>query len=621
MTPIDARRILNKARGAQAAWAELPTAQQHATLARLRREIARQCEAIAELIAAETSKPLLDALGGDVLVALEMIRYCERNAAKVLRSRRAPRSVFFFRGAQFETHYEPHGVALIFGPSNYPFQLSVVPLITALAAGNAVVLKCSDRTPQTALAISNLCAQAGFPSDLVQVLHGDANQAAALIDAAPDIIFFTGSSPNGQKVAERAARLLIPCILELGGKDAALVFADCNLKRAVEGIAYGAFANSGRVCVGVKRAYVQAPVYEEFVDQIRQRVAKLNVGTTPDSDLLPLSGDSAALVRMQIDDAIARGATLHTPHAPSALSCEPALLTGVPADARILNEECFGPVLCVAPFDDEAHAICLANDSAFALSGSVWTGDRARGRRLARRIAAGTCAVNDIVRVIANPYTPFGGNGRSGYGRYHGPEGLRAFSRTRTVMIARDRRAREINWFPFTSRTRQQLASLLRFRHLSGGLLARLNRMLPALLLSMSMSAGVAQPNPQTHLALTVKLTEHARGELAYLVFASASGFPGDRSKAIRHGFMPIPGGAQNMKVDLDLPAGTYAVSVYEDTNGNHTLDHNFLGIPREPVGASNNPAPRLGPPRFSDCSFELGAAPKTIDINLVRGL
>jgi len=620
MTSLAAERILARAREAQPGWAALGARQRRAILRRLRRNIALHCESIAEAIASETGKPLLDALSGDVLVTLEMIRYYEARAPKILRPRRVGKPAFFFRGARFETHFEPHGVALIFGPSNYPFQLSMVPMVTALAAGNTVVLKCSERAPATAALIERFCAEAGLPTHVVQVLHSGPENSAALIDARPDIVFFTGSSNHGQAVAQRAAQHLIPSILELGGKDASLVFADCHLERAVEGIAYGAFSNGGRVCVGVKRTYVEASIYDVFLNRLEKRVADLRVGAGPDADLCPLSGETASILRAQIEDALARGATLHCPQDRSSIGSDPAVLSGVPADAPILAEEYFGPVLCVAPFRDEAHALALANSSTFALSGSVWTRNRARARRIATQISAGSCAVNDVIRVIANPHAAFGGNRRSGYGRYHGPEGLRAFSRIRTIMFANDERPREINWFPFTSRIRRQLAWLLRFRHGQTGFAALLNRMLMPVLLGAVLCAGLrAQSNAQTHLTVDVRLQQGAHGPLAYLIFDSPSGFPGDHGKAIRHGFLPIPAGAQDLHIDTDLPPGIYAVSVYEDLNGNHKLDRNILGIPREPVGASNNPKGRIGPPRFSDCAFRLGAAAQTITITLVR--
>lgn len=623
MKPPDANRILARAREVQPAWASLSASQRCFILGRLRRAIALECESIAELIAREATKPLLDALSGDVLVTLEMMRYYEGNAPELLRPRRVGKPGFFFHGARFESHLEPHGVALIFGPSNYPFQLSMTPTITALTAGNAVVLKCSERTPETAALIARLCAQADLPPDLVQVLHDGPEESAALIDARPDIILFTGSSRHGRMVAEHAAKYIIPTILELGGKDAALVFADCHMERAIEGITYGAFLNAGQVCVGVKRAYVEASIYEEFVTRMSQRIANLRVGTDPGADLRPISGSRVTELRAQIDDALSRGATLQSPqNRSSALGSEPVLLAGVPPDSRILAEECFGPVLCIAPFADEEDALRLANQNAFALSSSVWTRDRARARRIATRISAGSCAVNDVIRGIANPFAPFGGNRLSGYGRYHGPEGLHAFSRVRTIMRASDRRTREINWFPYSDRTRRQLVSLLRFRHGQTGLAARLIRMImPLLLLAVPCINLAAQSKPETHLTVNVRLTDDAHGDMAYLVFSSPSGFPGDRNKAVRHGFLPIPPGAQQMSIETDLPPGTYAVSVYEDLNGNHKLDHNFLGIPQEPVGASNNPKVRMGPPHFDECSFQIGTTSKNITITLLRGL
>ena len=619
MTPLASNQIFDRANAAQPAWAALSVSRRCSILAGIRRQIALHCESIAATIATETSKPRLDALSGDVLVTLEQLRYYEMHAARILRRQRIGKPLLFFRGARFETHFEPHGVALIFGPSNYPLQLSVVPLITALVAGNAVVLKCSERTPKTAALIARLCAKVNLPRDLVQVLHGGPEQSAGLIDAGPDFIFFTGSSRNGKQVAERAAKHLIPTILELGGKDASLIFADCNLERAVEGIAYGAFSNAGRVCVSVKRAYLEASIYDRFLAKLKQRIAKLNVGHGLDADFCPLPEDAQTDLRVQIEDALSRGAALHWPQDRTAILQGPVLLSDVPHEARILTEESFGPVLCVARFGNELDAIALANASPFALSSSVWTHNRARARRVAAQLSAGSCAVNDVIRTIANPYAAFGGNRLSGYGRYRGPEGLRAFSRIKTVMLAGDRRAREINWFPYSSRTARQLATLLRLRHGGGGIAARLSRALLPLLLGIIVPVHAGASEAKTHLAINVRLTEHAHGELAYLIFASPSGFPGDRDKALRRGFLVIPDGAQQLRIEADLPPGTYAVSVYEDINGNQKLDRNLIGIPKEPVGVSGNPSKHFGPPRFDDCSFRLGHADQMITITLVH--
>jgi len=618
MTSSD--QILVRARAAQPAWAALTVSHRCAILGNLRHEIALQCESIADTIARETSKPTLDALSGDVLVTLEHLCYYESHATRILRPRRIGKPSFFFRGTRFETSFEPQGVALICSPSNYPFQLSVIPLITALAAGNAVVLKCSERTPKTATLIAELCAKAKFPVNLVQVLYDSPEESTSLIDAHPDFIFFTGSTRHGQQVAERAAKHLIPTVLELGGKDASLVFADCHLDRAVEGITYGAFSNAGRVCVAVKRVYVEASIHDEFLSRLKHRITTLRVDTDPDADFVPLTEDAQSGVRAQVEDALSCGATLYWTRDRAKAGYEPTLLTDVPAEARILTEESFGPVLYVAPFRDEEEGIALANASPFALSSSIWTHNQARARRVASQLSAGSCSVNDVIRNIANPHAAFGGNRLSGYGRYHGPSGLHAFSRMKTIMVARDRRTREINWFPLNSRTKQQLASLIRFRHGATGLLGRLSRLLLPLLVSAVLPLTfAAQSKTETHLTIDVRLTQQARGELAYLVFASSSGFPGDRDKALRHGFLPIPSNAQHLRIDTDLPPGTYAVTVYEDLNSNHKLDHNLIGIPREPVGISNNSPARFGPPHFDESSFHLGDTAQTITITVVH--
>lgn len=621
MSTLNAVERMRHARAAQTAWAVLPVEHRCVYLARLRQEIARQCDEISAVIARDANKPMLDALAGDVLVTLEQIHAYERHAAKILRPRRLRKPLFLLYGTRFEAHYEPHGVVLVCGPSNYPFQLSVVPMITALAAGNAVILKCSERAPETGALIEELCTRADLPQSLVQVVHGGPEEAEALLDANPDFAFFTGSSEHGQVVAQRAARQMIPTVLELGGKDASLVFDDCHLERAVEGITYGAFSNAGRVCVAVKRVYVQETIFDTFVAKLKARIAELHVGNEPDADLCPLTSTALSLHTTQVQDALNRGATLCFPREEK-LAGGPVLLADVPADAHLMTEESFGPALVVARFRDEAEAIALANASPFALSSSVWTRNGARAKRVARQLVAGSCAINDVIRVIANPYAPFGGNGRSGYGRYHGPEGLRTFSRIKTVMHASNRSARQMNWFPFTSRARTQLSQLIRIRHGMGGVLSQLIRALPCLLVVLLLPfVALAQTKHESCLTVDVHLTADARGDLAYLVFASDEGFPDDKAKAIRHGFVPIPGQAKELRFDLDLPPGKYAMSVYEDLNGNHKLDHNMIGIPREPVGASNNPKGRFGPPRFAECAFELGSAGETITVNIVKGL
>ena len=299
---------------------------------------------------------------------------------------------------------------------------------------------------------------------------------------------------------------------------------------------------------------MEASIYDKFLAKLKQRIAKLNVGLGPVADFFPLPKDAQCHLSVQIEDALSRGATLHWPQDRAAIAQGPVLLADVPHEASILTEESFGPALCVARFGDELEATALANGSPFALSSSVWTHNRARARRVAAQLSAGSCAVNDVIRTIANPYAAFGGNRLSGYGRYRGPEGLRAFSRMKTVMLAGDRRAREINWFPYSSRTTRQLATLLRFRHGGRGIAARLSRALLPLLVGIILSVHAAASEAKTHLTINVRLTEHAHGELAYLIFASPSGFPGTGTRRFAAASCEFPMGATTMHRNRSAP-------------------------------------------------------------------
>ncbi|MEO6816801.1 MAG: aldehyde dehydrogenase family protein, partial [Edaphobacter sp.] len=513
------------------------------TLRRLRNEIASHIDQIVAVVCEEVGKPPLDVLTGDIMVTLEQLRFYERCADQLLRSHCVGKPWFFFTCTRFTESWEPHGVALIFAPWNYPFQLAVVPMITGLFAGNAILLKCSEKTPRTAALIASLCSKAKLPDDLVQVSCEPPEAASELLDAQPDFLFFTGSSRNGRRVAQRAATALIPAVMELGGKDACLVFASCNLARAIEGVAYGAFSNAGQVCVGAKRIYVEQSIYDDFLHGFLDRIASLRIGTTLDSDMGPIRvGSVRELLSEQLKDALARGGKLHTAWSRDLDLVPPLVFTDVPSEALLLTQESFGPVVCIAPFQTEEDAIQLANSTPFALSASIFIGDTDRGRRIAARLTSATCAVNDVIRNIGNPQASFGGNLSSGNGRYRGPAGLYAFSRTKTVMVVSHPRHSEIHWFPFTSKTFGRLRILLLFRHGGEPVLKRLKHFLHLLILVGALSASsFAQAIPASPLSLDVTLPagQH-KGSIAYLVFSSESGFPNAPEKSLRHDFVPI---------------------------------------------------------------------------------
>lgn len=618
MMSRSAIEIFRRARESQATWAARPMADRIRVLTRLRKQLASDRELLVEAVMTDTGKPALDALGGDVLVTLEHMRFYERSASRFLAVRRVGRSSLFFGGCRFTEHYEPHGIALIFGPANYPLQLSLVPAITALYAGNGVVLKVSEKAPTVARAIGELLHRADFPADLMQVVCAGAEESQALLDGKPNFVFFTGSSTNGKLVATRAAALGIPSLLELGGSDAALVFADCNVERTLEGVVYGAFSNAGQVCVGIKRLFVEASIYENFVRALVRRSGELRVGCGDEAELGKLPFEPGLVLQEQVRDALSHGARLET--AGPFAEGMPIILSNVPPHARILQEDAFGPVLCVESFSSEEHAIALANASPFALGASVWTRDWKRAHRVAHALNAGTCAINDVIRNIANPEAAFGGNGASGYGRYHGVHGLQAFSRIKTVMENRSSQSHQVNWFPFTRKKYEGLNLLIELLHRPRGVLAALRRAFRLAFVAGFLANASSLGAQSAHLELQVHLPAGAHGRIAYLLFNSPHGFPKDRAKAILHGFSKPVGNETVEQIDMgQVPPGKYAVSIYLDENENGKLDSGIFGIPKEPVGASNNPRSRMGPPRFDDCVFTMTPETKTLEISLVR--
>lgn len=626
MTQTDALDLMANARKAQTLWAALSHGERKRKLSRLRQTIAESIDSIVALLAEETNKLPLDALAGDIAVTLEQMRYYEKYAGKILRSRKVGKVPFFYFGSTFQESYKPHGVALIFAPWNYPLQLSMIPLITALFAGNAVILKSSELTPKVGAAIADLCKQSLLPEFLVQVSAAGPEDAGMLLQAQPDVVFFTGSSTNGSLVARQAAEKLIPTILELGGKDAALVFADCNMERTLGGVLYGAFSHSGQVCVGIKRLYVEHTLYAEFLAKLVERTRSLRVGKKWECDISGVFSTKLQIkLKEQVQDALQRGALLHCDWKVEEEITQPLILSNVPEDAALFQEESFGPVLCVAPFHSDEEAIALANGSAFALGNSIWTQNRSRAKRIAQQLSSGVCAINDVIRDIANPYASFGGNKRSGYGRYHGPDGLLSFSRKKTIMQSRSWFRHEIHWFPYSKKAYEGLRRVLLFRHGPSFSRRCLRRLLGlgviALLCFLPVKDASSEKKSDGHLYIEVALPAHAVGELAYLVFRDKSGFPSDREKAFRHGFIPLPEG-NNGKLRFDigeLTPANYAVSIYLDVNKNKKLDHNWIGIPKEPVGASMNPKSRMGPPAFHDCVFPHGSLDETITIMLVH--
>ena len=472
----DIEGAMARARSAGQAWRDTPLASRLAPLRRLKNLLIQHTDAIVEELGQATGKPAVEALASDILVCVDMLDYHDKHAEEILETKKRP-GVGLYRLNSFGISQEPHGVVAVIAPWNHPLQLSLVPLASALVAGNTVLLKPSELTPTIGQLLERLCQQAEFPADVVQVLQGDGSVGQALVEAGPDLVFFTGSVPTGRAVMRAAAEHPVPVHLELGGKDPMIVFADALLERAASGAIWGAFAHAGQNCVAVERLYVERSVHDRFVQLVADEARKLRVGSGMDHDLGPLIRSAQLdLIEAQVQQAIDAGARAVVSAERRGNRLGPIVLTGVDHSMTIMREETFGPVLPIMAFTNEAEVIGLANDSPYGLNASVWTADRQRALRVADRLSVGNVAINDVLKNIGNPSTPFGGVKQSGFGRYHGPEGLRAFCRPKTVMTNPQLLDREPNWFPYGENTYQALKILIHTLHSDEGGLRKLGQ-------------------------------------------------------------------------------------------------------------------------------------------------
>jgi succinate-semialdehyde dehydrogenase/glutarate-semialdehyde dehydrogenase len=434
-----------EARRAQRAWAATPVRQRARVLERFRRALFRRRGEAAALITRENGKAPESALSGEVLATLEFARFYAREAPARLAPPRwfTPRSLVMVR-KRVRIEHEPFGVIGIISPWNYPLLLAAGGVLPALVAGNAVVLKPSEFTPSSGALLAELFEEAGLPDGLLHVVHGDGRVGAALIAHGVDKVVFTGSGATGKKVAVACAERMIPCTLELGGSDPAIVLDDADPRLSAAGIVWGRFSNAGQTCTAPKRVYAVGAVYEPLLRELATAVSRLRVGAGGSgAEVGPLIRPSqAAELAAQLGDALARGArvvaTAPVPaSSPDVAYAAPTLLADVPPDARVLHEETFGPVLPVVRVRDVDEAVRLANASEFGLSASVWSASRARALEVARRVEAGSVAINDTAVVAAMADVPHGGVKGSGTGRAHGVAGLMECVRTRTVVADR----------------------------------------------------------------------------------------------------------------------------------------------------------------------------------------
>ena len=432
-----------KEMGAAAAiWAAKPVAERVRILRKLQTVMIDSLDEITAVINKDHGKSRQEALA-EVFMTAEKLHLYYKKAPEWLSLRKVPRGLTFLLSLSrsYYSEYMPYGVVAVIGPWNYPFELIVPAICSALLAGNTVLVKPSEVAAATGVMIANLFQRVPELSPFVRFLHGGPAVGEALVQSGPDLIFLTGSVRTGQIVAQAAAKKMIPFLCELGGKDPMIVLDDADVGAAAKWAVWGGAAfNTGQSCVAVERVYVVKEIYDQFLEAVIAEMKKIAIGYSPQKantyNMGPLTFDrQVGIIRDHLADAQEKGARILYGGTIDGMFMEPTLVVDVDHTMKLMVEETFGPVLPVMKVDDETHAIQLANDSRFGLSAYVWSRSKGRAQRIAAQLHVGVVNVNDVLAHYAVAELPFGGVKLSGNARTHGKEEVLQFTQPRSWAV------------------------------------------------------------------------------------------------------------------------------------------------------------------------------------------
>ena len=457
-----------KARAAQIGWEAMGFEGRARVMLRAQKWLIDNSERVIRTIVSETGKTWEDALTAEISYGAAAFGFWAKHAEDYLADERIRTSNLIAKGRKLIVRYKPLGLIGVIGPWNYPLTNSFGDCIPALMAGNAVILKPSEVTPLTSLLLADAMRECGLPEDVFAVATGRGATGSAVVDQV-DMVMFTGSTRTGKLVAKQAAERLIPCSLELGGKDAMIVLSDADVERAANTAVWAGFMNGGQTCVSTERVYVEAPVYDEFVAKVTEKARSLRQGVPSGFGTVDVGAvtfpPQADIIESHVQDALAKGAKAvvggHRKEGPGRFF-EPTVLVDVDHSMTAMTEETFGPTLPIMKVADAEEAIRLANDSPYGLAASVFSKDVARAEAVARRLQAGAVNINDALLNYAVLEMPMGGWKASGLGARHGAGGIRKYCAQQSILVSRLHPKRDVHHYPYDAKRSRLIARLFK---------------------------------------------------------------------------------------------------------------------------------------------------------------
>ncbi len=448
--------LVDRARAAQPEWDALGFKGRGALMRDMRRWLVQNRRRVIRTLSEENGKPYEDAQL-EIFYCADALGFWAKKAPKWLADEQERPHSPLLLGRKVLNRYLPYGVVGVIGPWNYPLINNFGDAIPALMAGNSVVLKPASLTPLSSMLMQEGLRAVGVPDDVFLVANGPGGTVGGALMDSVDMLHFTGSTEVGKRLAEQAAKRLLPLTLELGGKDPMIVLRSANLERAANAAVWGSLQNSGQTCISVERVYVETDAYQPFVAKVVEKVGRLRQGGPGGAGKVEIgavtSPDQADLVEEHLRDAVQKGAKIEVGGnrlAGKGLFFEPTVLTHVDHSMKIMREETFGPTLPIMRVESEEEAIRLANDSDMGLDASVFAEDPAHGERVARRIQSGAAIVNDALTNYFAMEIPIGGMKESGIGARHGRIGIQKYAKRQNLVVTRFGLNRELYYFPYS---------------------------------------------------------------------------------------------------------------------------------------------------------------------------